>query len=60
MPASVGYLVIDATDPVALAQFWCAVLDVEVETTIGAGQFVVLSATADGLTIGFQRVAEGN
>jgi hypothetical protein len=59
MPASVGYIVIDSTDPETLAQFWCAMLDVGVATTIGAGQFVVLSATADGLTIGFQRVAEG-
>jgi predicted enzyme related to lactoylglutathione lyase len=58
MPASVGYVVIDATDPETLAQFWCAMLDVGVEATIGAGQFVVLSATTDGLTIGFQRVAE--
>jgi predicted enzyme related to lactoylglutathione lyase len=58
MPASVGYLVIDATDPVRLAQFWCGLLDVGVETTIGDGQFVVLSATSDGLTVGFQHVAE--
>jgi predicted enzyme related to lactoylglutathione lyase len=30
-----------------------------VETTIGDGQFVVLSAAKDGLTVGFQRVREG-
>jgi predicted enzyme related to lactoylglutathione lyase len=59
MPASVGYLVIDANDPERLARFWCGLLDVEVETTIGDGQFVVLSAAQDGLTIGFQRVGEG-
>ena len=58
MPASVGYLVIDATDPERLAQFWCGLLDVHVDTTIGAGPFVVLSATKDGLTVGFQRVGE--
>jgi predicted enzyme related to lactoylglutathione lyase len=58
MPASVGYLVIDATDPERLAQFWCGLLDVGVESTIGDGQFVVLSATSDGLTVGFQRVGE--
>jgi predicted enzyme related to lactoylglutathione lyase len=59
MPASVGYLVIDANDPERLAQFWCGLLAVEVETTIGAGQFVVLSPAQDGLTVGFQRVPEG-
>ena len=59
MPASVGYLVIDATDPERLAQFWCGLLDVRVDTTLGDGQFVVLSATRDGLTVGFQRVPEG-
>ena len=58
MPAAVGYLVIDATDPDRLAQFWCGLLDVSVDSTIGDGQFVVLSATSDGLTVGFQRVAE--
>jgi predicted enzyme related to lactoylglutathione lyase len=59
MPASVGYLVIDANDPERLARFWSRLLDVEVETTIGDGQFVVLSAARDGLTVGFQRVGEG-
>ena len=58
MPASVGYLVIDATDPERLAQFWCGLLDVRVDTTLGDGQFVVLSAAKDGLTVGFQRVSE--
>ena len=59
MPASVGYLVIDATDPERLARFWCGLLDVGAETTIGDGQFVVLSPAKDGLTVGFQRVREG-
>jgi predicted enzyme related to lactoylglutathione lyase len=59
MPASVGYLVVDAVDPERLARFWCELLDVGVETTIGDGQFVVLSATKAGLTVGFQRVGEG-
>ena len=58
MPAKVGYLVIDTVDPESLAPFWCGLLGVEVETTIGDGQFLVLSATEDGLTIGFQRVPE--
>ena len=59
MPASVGYLVVDANDPERLARFWSGLLDVEVETTIGDGQFVVLSPGEDGLTVGFQRVGEG-
>ena len=58
MPASVGYLVIDAADPDRLAQFWCGLLDVSVDATIGDGQFMVLSAARDGLTVGFQRVPE--
>ncbi len=52
-----GYLVIDSTDPGRLAPFWCALLGVEVEESIGDGQFIVLSKTPDGLTVGFQQVA---
>ena len=59
MPASAGYLVIDVTDPERLARFWRGLLDVGVETTIGDGQLVVLSAAKDGLSVGFQRVDEG-
>jgi predicted enzyme related to lactoylglutathione lyase len=59
MPASVGYLVIDTTDPQRLAPFWCGLLGVHVDTTIGGGQFVVLSRTEDGLTVGFQKVPDG-
>ena len=58
MTASVGYLVIDSRDPQSLAPFWCALLDVGVAESIGSGQFVVLTPTADGLTIGFQQVPE--
>ena len=58
MPASVGYLVIDTMDPQQLASFWCGVLGVQVEESIGDGQFIVLSKTADGLTVGFQQVPE--
>jgi predicted enzyme related to lactoylglutathione lyase len=58
MKASIGYLVIDAVDPERLAGFWCGLLEVEVDSVIGEGQFVVLSATKDGLTAGFQRVPE--
>ncbi len=58
MQASVGYLAIDSTDPKRLTQFWCAVLGVEVDSTVGDGQFIMLSPTKDGLTVGFQRVPE--
>jgi predicted enzyme related to lactoylglutathione lyase len=56
--ASVGYLVIDAMDPQLLTRFWSAMLDVEVDSSIGDGQFIVLSPTKDGLTVGFQKVPE--
>jgi predicted enzyme related to lactoylglutathione lyase len=58
MHASVGYLVIDTTDPQRLAPFWCALLDVQVDAKIGDGQFVVLSRAKDGLTVGFQQVPD--
>lgn len=58
MRASVGYLVIDTTDPQRLAPFWCALLDVQVEAEIGDGQFVILPGTKEGLTIGFQQVPD--
>ena len=58
MPAKVGYLVIDAADAAALARFWCGLLAVTVDTEIGDGEFLVLSPTEDGLTVGFQRVAD--
>jgi len=58
MPAKVGYLVIDAADPESLAPFWCGLLDVTVDATIGDGEFLVLSPTEDGLVLGFQRVKE--
>jgi hypothetical protein len=46
MPASVGYLVIDTTNPSLQVPFWCGLLDVEVDTTIGDGQFVLLTRSA--------------
>ncbi|HTY73431.1 MAG TPA: VOC family protein [Actinomycetes bacterium] len=58
MAAAIGYLVIDSRDPARLAPFWCALLGVAVDTEIGAGEFLVLSPTESGLTVGFQRVPE--
>jgi len=58
MAASVGFLVIDATDPQRLADFWGGLLDVTVESTIADGQFIVLSPAKDGLTVSFQQVPE--
>jgi hypothetical protein len=59
MPAAIGYLVIDTTDPAKLAPFWCALLDVSVAASLGEGQFIVLSRTGDGLVVGFQQVPQG-
>jgi predicted enzyme related to lactoylglutathione lyase len=58
MAASVGYLVIDSINPSALAPFWCGMLDTAMDACLGDGEFLVLSPTADGLTVGFQRVPE--
>ncbi len=58
MPAKVGYIVIDAVDPDRLAPFWCGILGVHVDATIGDGDFLILSPAEDGLTVGFQRVPE--
>ena len=58
MPAKVGYLAIDSIDPNALAPFWCGLLGVDVDTEIGDGEFLLLSPTTEGLTVGFQRVPE--
>ena len=58
MSAKVGYLVIDAAAPERLALFWCGLLAVSVDTAIGDGEFLVLSPTEDGLTVGFQQVKE--
>jgi predicted enzyme related to lactoylglutathione lyase len=50
--------VIDSQAPERITPFWCSLLDVEVETTIGEGQFVVSKPTKDGFTVGFQRISE--
>jgi hypothetical protein len=50
--------VIDTVDPDRLASFWCALLAVELSSSLNDGQYVVLSPTDDGLTIAFQRVSE--
>jgi len=58
MPAAVGYLVIDTADADRLVPFWCGLLDVQVHSTFAEGQYVILSETASGLRLTFQRVAE--
>jgi predicted enzyme related to lactoylglutathione lyase len=58
LSAKIGYLAIDSVDPNALVPFWSGLLGVEVDTTIGEGEFIILSPTDDGLTVGFQRVPE--
>jgi hypothetical protein len=54
--AGICHCTIGAIDPERLACFGRGLLDVEAGTTIGDGQFVVLSASKDGLTIGVQRI----
>lgn len=58
MSAKIGYLVIDSIDPIRLAPFWSGLLGVPVDVTIGDGEFLLLCPTEEGLTVGFQRVAE--
>jgi predicted enzyme related to lactoylglutathione lyase len=61
MPAYVGYVVIDTTDPERLVPFWCSLLGVDVEWRAGDGQYVVLGpmgGAASGLQISLQRVPE--
>jgi predicted enzyme related to lactoylglutathione lyase len=58
MPARFGHVFIDSVDPQSLAAFWCGLLAVEVDTSIGDGRFLVLSPTEDGAIVGFQRVPE--
>jgi predicted enzyme related to lactoylglutathione lyase len=57
MPASVGYLVIDTTDPEKLAPFWCSLLGVEVAARVGDGEYLVLEARS-GFALSLQRVPE--
>jgi hypothetical protein len=58
MPAKVGYLAIDTIDPNGIAPFWCGLLGVHVDTTVGEGDFLILSPSVEGLIVGFQRVPE--
>lgn len=58
MIAKVGYLVIDAVDVEHVARFWCELLGMQADLTVGDGQFVVLSPRDGGLSLVVQRVAE--
>jgi predicted enzyme related to lactoylglutathione lyase len=58
MAAKVGFLAIDSVDPNLLAPFWCGLLGVQIDTTIGEGVFLLLTPTEEGLTVGLQRVPE--
>jgi hypothetical protein len=57
MQVSVGYLVIDTTDPERLAPFYTSLLGVEVAARVGDGDYLVLGAK-DGFALSFQRVPE--
>ncbi len=41
-----------------IAPFWCGLLGVHVDTTVGEGDFLILSPSVEGLIVGFQRVPE--
>ncbi len=58
MSAKVGFVATDTVDPNGLAPFWCGLLGVQVDTVIGDGDFLILTPTEEGLTVGFQRVPE--
>ena len=58
MIAKVGYLVFDAVDSAALAEFWCAVLGVSVDYVVGDGEFVALTPSQSGLSLVFQSVSK--
>jgi hypothetical protein len=47
MPAKVGCLAIDPIDPGGLAPFWCGLLGVQVDSTMGDGEFLILSPAED-------------
>ena len=51
------FLAINTVDPDQITPF-CALLGVEVESTVGDGQLVLFSRTRNGLTVGFQCVLE--
>ena len=42
-PAKIGYIVLDASDPERLAEFWCSLLGVEVLDRLDEGRYLVLS-----------------
>jgi hypothetical protein len=50
MPASIRFLAINTVDPDQITPF-CALLGVEVESTVGDGQLVLFSRTRKGLTV---------
>lgn len=54
----ISHVMIDATDPEAVARFWCALLSTEVENRFDEGRFVFLSRGDHGPAIGIQRVPE--
>jgi predicted enzyme related to lactoylglutathione lyase len=49
---------VTGSTPNGMAPFWRELPGVHVDTTTGNGEFVILSPTEDGLTIGLQQVPE--
>ena len=58
MIATMGYLVINATDATGLAQFWGQVLGADLDYVVGEGEFVVLTKPDGGVPIVFQKVTQ--
>jgi predicted enzyme related to lactoylglutathione lyase len=58
MARSIFSFTIDSQDPERIVPFWCGVLDVQVTSRPGDGQFVRLTPTGDGLTLLLQPVPE--
>jgi predicted enzyme related to lactoylglutathione lyase len=54
----ISHVMIDARDPEALARFWTALLDTDVEYRFDEGRFVFLAGGEHGPAIGIQRVPE--
>ena len=59
MTSRLTEVAISCADPAALAQFWCAVLDYEVQDDEGEYVAIGSPTDAEAPTLGFGRVPEG-
>ena len=54
----ISHVMIDASEPEALAPFWCGLLGTEVSGRLDEGRFVFIASGAHGPALGIQRVPE--